>query len=153
MNKYEKDEYYMSLAISLAKEALEQGEIPVGAVIVFNDEIIATGKNTKETNFDPSGHAEINAIKEASKKLKNWRLSDCTLYVTLEPCPMCSSLIAEARISRICFGAYDIGKGGISRPYNIFNEFYKNTNIQIKGGILEKECKELLDQFFKNKRQ
>lgn len=152
MNKFELDNKYMAIAIENAKKALKNGEVPVGAVIVLNNEIIASSYNDRETNNNPSGHAEVLAINLAAKKINNWRLNDCTLYVTLEPCPMCSALIAESRIKRVVFGAYDPNKGAINRPYNIFNEYYKNIDIEIRGGVLEKECQNVLDEFFKNKR-
>lgn len=153
MNKFEKDEYYMGVALDAAKDALKNNEVPVGAVIVLNDEIIAVSKNNKESNFDPSGHAEINAIRIAANKLKRWRLNDCVLYVTLEPCPMCTSIILESRISRVCFGAYDPQKGGLSKPYNIKEEYYKDIPLQVRGGVLEERCQKLLNLFFDKKRQ
>lgn len=152
MNKIDLDNKYMALAIQQAKLAFSLGEVPVGAVIVFNDEVIAAAFNDRETNINPSGHAEINVINKAAKILNNWRLNECTLYVTLEPCPMCTSLIAETRLKRVVFGAYDPKLGAINRPYNIFNEYYQNLNIEVRGGVKEKECQDLLNHFFEKKR-
>ena len=131
----------MAFAINEAKKAC--GEIPVGAVIAYNNEILSYAHNMKEQKNDPTAHAEILAIREASRKIGNWRLSECDIYVTLEPCPMCTGAIAEARINRVYFGAYDC----LSKNKSCFPK-----SSEVYGGICEDECTALLQQFFKNKR-
>ena len=151
MNTY--NEKFMTEAIKQAKKAASIGETPVGAVIVHKGKIIARGYNKRETNKCVIEHAEINAIKKASKKLGGWRLPDCDMYVTLEPCPMCSGAIIQARIDNLYFGAYDAKNGCCGSKTDLFkaNLFYHNVNVY--GGILEKECSSVLTQFFKNLRK
>jgi tRNA(adenine34) deaminase len=135
-------EKYMNIAIKLAKKAYKKGEIPVGAVIVKNNKIISKAYNMKEQKKDCTKHAEILAIQKASKKLKNWRLIDCEIYITMEPCMMCAGAIEQARISKIIY-AVDNPTFGCTK--NI-------KNIEIINGICEKECKNLVQEFFKKKR-
>jgi tRNA(adenine34) deaminase len=132
----------MNIAIKLAKKAYKKGEIPVGAVIVKNNKIISKAYNMKEQKKDCTKHAEILAIQKASKKLKNWRLIDCEIYITMEPCMMCAGAIEQARISKIIY-AVDNPTFGCTK--NI-------KNIEIINGICEKECKNLVQEFFKKKR-
>ena len=143
--------YYIVMNLVYMKHAIEEAkksgiDMPIAAVIVKNGEIIASCHNQKELNNDVTAHAEILAIKKAENILKNWRLKDCDMYVTLEPCPMCASAILQSRLSNLYFGAYDNIYGGFS----VFPELKSklNPNINIKGGILETECKELLDDYF-----
>lgn len=142
---------FMLVAITQAKKAAALGEVPVGAVVVKNGEIIGSGHNTRETENSVVGHAEINAITEAAKNLGDWRLDGCDLYVTLEPCPMCAGAIINARIGRVFFGAYDNVMGSFQSVADFSVLGYPNSP-EIHGGILETECKELLQKFFKNKR-
>ncbi len=144
---------YMLSAIELAKTAKSAGDVPVGAVVVKNGEIIAKGYNTREIDKDPTAHAEVVAIREASKILNSWHLDDCELYVTLEPCPMCAGAIINSRIKTVIFGAYDKKAGSASNDsvINLFSLGY-NHKPEVYGGICEKECAELLSQFFKQKR-
>lgn len=137
----------MEAAISQALKAKERGEIPVGAVIVKNNEIIAAAHNLKETLFDPTAHAEILAIRSAAQKLCDWRLVDCDLYVTLEPCAMCAAAIQHSRLRRLYFGSYDKDFGAAGSNQNLTGE-----KCEIYGGICEDKCNEILNSFFKNNR-
>ena len=142
---------FMLRAIELAKESALLGEVPVGAVIVKNGEIIAEGKNLREQKQNPLSHAEIEAINVASKKLGSWRLDECDLYVTLEPCPMCTGAIINSRIKTVVFGAYDLKAGSMDSVINLCDYPY-NHKPQIYGGICEEECKKILSEFFENLR-
>ena len=143
------DKKFMLRAIELALEAEKMGEIPVGAVVVRNGEIIGEGKNFRETKQTALGHAEIAAIENACKNLGVWRLDDCQIYVTLEPCVMCAGAILNARIPEIIFGAYDFTAGACGSFTNVFTQ----KNVEIYGGIMEKECTEILQNFFKDLRK
>lgn len=140
---------YMERALSLAKKAFDLGEIPVGAVIVQKStkNIIGEGYNLREMYHSPICHAEIIAINNASKKLGDWRLSGCDLYVTLEPCMMCAGAIVNARIDRVYFGAFDLTSGAVCSALNLFN-VKNNFNPEYYAGIYEKQCTELLNKFF-----
>ena len=146
------DEKFMLEALRLAKEAFDEGEVPVGAVIVKDGEIIATGRNRRETSKNALSHAEIEAINDACKKLGGWRLWQCDIYVTLEPCPMCSGAIVNARIPNVYFGAYDKNFGCCSSTLNIL-EIQNSYKPNCIGGIKEDECSKLLSDFFKKLRQ
>ena len=139
---------YMKIALKEAKKAYKKGEVPIGAVVVKDNKVIARAHNLRESKHDPTGHAEIIAIKKASKKLKSWRLEDCDIYVTLEPCPMCAGAIIQARIKNLYFGAYDSKSGAASSAINLFN-YPWNHQVKVNGGILEMESKMLLKEFFK----
>lgn len=141
----------MTRAIFLAKEAAKEGEVPVGAVIARNGEIIAEGRNRRETEKNALYHAEIEAIDKACKALGKWRLDDCTLFVTLEPCPMCSGAIINARLKKLVYGAYDLKAGSADSVINLFNLPYNHTP-EIHAGFMENECKELMTEFFKKLR-
>ncbi len=138
---------YMVEAIALATKAADLGEVPVGAVVVKNGEIIGRGYNTRETEKSILGHAEINAIREATAHIGDWRLEGCDLYVTLEPCPMCAGAIINARIDRVFFGAYDSVMGSFQSVADFSVLGYPNSP-EIHGGILETDCKQLLEDFF-----
>jgi len=147
------DEVFMHLAFEEALKAEGIGEVPIGAVIVIESgEIISRAHNLRETSYDPTAHAEIIAIREAAKKLENWRLADTTLYVTLEPCAMCMGAIVLSRIKRIVFGARDPKAGAIVSVYNIGVDGKLNHRIETEGGVLEDECGDLLKRFFENLR-
>ncbi|MBE7029411.1 MAG: nucleoside deaminase [Ruminococcaceae bacterium] len=139
---------FMKYAIDEAKKAYNKGEIPVGAIIVKNNKIIASSHNLKETNNNPLHHAEILAIKEAVKITKNWRLNDCDMYVTLEPCVMCAGAILNARIRNLYFGAYDYKFGACFSNDNIFITNKNMCSTTVYGGIMEEECKKIIDEFF-----
>jgi tRNA(adenine34) deaminase len=147
------DEKYMRLAIDEALKAKDKLEVPIGAVIVQNDEVIASAYNLRETEQRSVAHAELLAIDEACKKLGTWRLEDATLYVTLEPCPMCAGAIVLSRVKRVVFGAYD-PKGGCAGTLLNLLEFEKfNHQAEVVGGMLEEECGSLLTTFFRELRQ
>ena len=140
-------------ALKEARKALNHDDVPVGAVIVKGGKIIARAHNKKELTNQATRHAEIEAIEKASKKLNNWYLSDCDLYVTFEPCLMCCGAILNSRIDNVYFGAYDYKYGCLGSLTNVFKENKFNFTPNIKGGILETECSKLLTDFFKEKRQ
>jgi len=142
---------YMKEALALAIKAGEEGEVPVGAVIVKDGEIIARGRNMREQKQNALSHAEIEAINSACKKLGSWRLDGCELYVTLEPCPMCTGAIINARIKTVIFGAYDLKAGSMDSVVNLCDYPY-NHKVEVYGGIMEDECREVLEKFFKNLR-
>ena len=141
------DEQYMAEALALAKEAGAEGEIPVGCVIVRNGEIVGRGRNRRETQKTALGHAEIEAISDACKNLGGWRLWDCTLYVTLEPCPMCAGAIINARIPRVVFGAGDEKCGACGSVCDLFSMPF-NHHPEVTKGVLEQESAALLKDFF-----
>ena len=146
------DEIFMSAALSEAQKAAFAGEVPVGAVIVRNGEVISSGRNTKETSGIATGHAEIEAIEAACRTLGTWRLSDCTLYVTLQPCPMCAGAIVNARVGRVVFGSSDPKAGAMGSVLN-FNAYPLNHKPEIATGVLEDECGKILSAFFASKRK
>lgn len=142
---------FMLRAIELAKEAFNENEIPVGAIITQNGKIIAEGRNRRETDKNALMHAEIDAINKACKALGGWRLWNCELYVTLEPCPMCAGAIINAHIPKVYFGAYDFKNGSCGTITNLFEMPY-NFKPQCTGGIMQNECAQLLKDFFKKLR-
>ena len=142
----------MKIALDLAHQAAEAGEVPVGALVVKDDEIISQAFNMREAKTSPSAHAEFLAIDEASRKLGRWRLSDCTIYVTLEPCVMCAGLMHQARIKKCVFGAKDPKAGAVASLYKIHEDERLNHNFEVVGGVLEDECAQILSDFFKERR-
>ena len=142
---------YMQQALVLAREAFDDDEVPVGAVIVRDGNIIATGRNRREKSKNALLHAEIDAINNACTKLGGWRLWNCEIYVTLEPCPMCAGAILNAHIPQVYFGAYDFKNGSCGTITNLFEMPY-NFKPQYEGGVLQEECAALLRQFFKKLR-
>ena len=142
------EEIFMKEAIKEAKKAYKNREVPIGAVIVYRNKIISRGYNLREKKKNALLHAEIIAINKACRKLKSWRLSECDLYVTVEPCPMCAGAIIQSRIKNIFFGAPDIKAGCAGSKANLFEEGLFNHNVNITGGILESECADLLKDFF-----
>jgi tRNA(adenine34) deaminase len=149
----EEDFKFMQLALNLAKKAGLEDEVPVGAVIIKNGEVIGQGMNTSIKDHDPTSHAEINAIREAAKKIKNYRLKDCSIYVTLEPCAMCVGAIQHARIGKIIYGASDPKTGACGSMINLIGIKEINHHARAAGGILEKECSQILKDFFLLKRK
>lgn len=143
------DMEYMKMALKLARQAFEIDEVPVGAIVVKKStgEIVGRGFNRRETDKNPLAHAEIAAIKEASERLGGWRLIDCEMFVTLEPCPMCCGAIINSRIERVVFGAYDHKSGSVQSVFNMF-ELPFNHKPEIVSGVFEKECSEILSEFF-----
>nr|BET44740.1 MAG: tRNA adenosine(34) deaminase TadA [Candidatus Aschnera chinzeii] len=146
------DYYWMKKAIILAKRAQQNGEIPVGALLINDKKIIATGWNANILLHDPSAHAEILVLRTAGRQLKNYRLLNTTIYVTLEPCIMCAGALINARINRLVYGAYNPNIGAAGSTINIFNKYYNNHKINITGGVLAKKCSNMLNNFFKKKR-
>lgn len=142
----------MTQALALAEKAGEAGEVPVGAVVVHNGEIIGVGMNRRESNKNALCHAEIEAIDAACKRLGGWRLPDCQLYVTLEPCPMCAGAIINSRIDEVYFGAFDKKAGSVGSLVNLFDLPY-NHKPAVTGGIMEERCAGVLSDFFKKLRK
>ena len=140
-------EAYMRRALELAAQAAEQGDVPVGCVIVRDGEIVGEGRNRREENGDATAHAELEAIRDACRRLGSWRLHRCTMYVTLEPCPMCAGGILSARIPELYDGAKDAGFGACGSILNLFEEDFRH-HPKIVGHILEEECAQLLQDFF-----
>ena len=150
---YTQDEKFMLEAIKEAKKSASLDEVPVGAVIVKDNKIIARGHNLREKTNDPTSHAEIVAIRKACKKNESWRLENCTMYVTIEPCSMCAGTLLWTRIARIVYGARDPKGGAIESSFELFRVKNINHHPEIKGGVLEEECGSLMSDFFKKKRQ
>ena len=146
------DEKWMELALEQAKLAEKIGEVPVGAVLIQNNRLIAQAHNQPIVNNDPTAHAEIQVLRAAGKELDNYRLPDTTLYVTLEPCTMCLGAMIHARVSRVVFGAYDSKTGVCGSCQDLSTSTCFNHTIEIQGGILSSECKDVLQRFFKNRR-
>jgi len=146
------DERCMRRALERAAEAERAGEVPVGAVLVRGDEIVAEASNRPILTHDPTAHAEIEALRKAGLALGTYRLTDTTLYVTLEPCVMCASAIAHARVRRLVFGAWDPRAGGAGSVTNVFMLPGLNHRVDVFGGVLADECREILDKFFAAKR-
>ncbi|MDO9149756.1 MAG: tRNA adenosine(34) deaminase TadA [Methylotenera sp.] len=149
----EQDQTFMSLALALAEQAALAGEVPVGAIIVKDGEIIGRGSNAPISSHDPSAHAEIQAMRDAAKHLGNYRLVDCTLYVTLEPCAMCTGAIQHARIARLVYGANDQKTGACGSVVNLMAEQKLNHHTQVASGILANECGAVLSHFFSERRK
>ncbi len=147
------DESWMRYAIRLAQRAEEQGEVPVGAVLVKNEIVIAEGWNQMIEMHDSTAHAEIVAIRRAGKKIENYRLIDTTLYVTLEPCVMCMGAIVHARIKRLVFGAFDEKRGCVCNALNLTHAPFLNHHVEWQGGMLEEACSQLLKDFFAIRRK
>lgn len=146
------DEFYMEEALGLAREAASSGEVPIGAVIVYQGRIIGRGRNRREEDQDATGHAEVVAIREACQALGSWRLIDCDLYVTLEPCLMCAGAIIQARIRHLYFGAWDPKSGMAGSVSNAFT-LPSNHQVEVTGGLLEAPCGDMLRLFFQGKRK
>lgn len=146
------NEYYMKLALKEARKAYKHNEVPVGAIIVSNDKIIAKGNNQRENSGDVTKHAELIAIRKASKKKKDWRLNDCTMYVTLFPCPMCASAIIQSRISKLVIGTSTMDLKNKEIVNLIFLDSIKNKKIILEENVLENECSDILKSFFQMQR-
>lgn len=151
--KMDEKQKYMKEALKEAKKAYEKLEIPVGAVIVKDGKIIARGHNLKEAKTDTTKHAEIIAIQKASKKLESWRLIDCDMYVTLEPCSMCAGALINSRIRKVYIGTSDKKTGAVGSVLNLLNDYTFNHKVEYEKGIMEEECENLLKNFFKELRK
>ncbi|MDI3534068.1 MAG: tRNA(adenine34) deaminase [Thermosediminibacterales bacterium] len=145
-------DFFMKEALAEAEKAFLKREVPIGAIVVYDGNIIARAHNLRETQKDPTAHAEILAIKEASKTLGGWRLTGCSIYVTIEPCPMCAGAILQARIDRLIFGAFDPKAGVCGTLMNLLQDERFNHRVEVVSGILEKECSEIMKKFFKGLR-
>ncbi|SDZ35895.1 tRNA adenosine(34) deaminase TadA [Thermoactinomyces sp. DSM 45892] len=147
------EEFYMKLAIEEARKAEEIDEVPIGAVVVLQGEVVGRGYNVREKDQDPTAHAEMIAIQEAAERLGSWRLIDCDLYVTLEPCPMCAGAIIQSRIRRVIFGTLDPKAGCAGSLMNLLQDTRFNHQTEIQSGVLQQECSDLLTQFFRGIRE
>ncbi|HEY6563741.1 MAG TPA: tRNA adenosine(34) deaminase TadA [Pirellulaceae bacterium] len=146
-------ESMMYRALAEARRGEEEGEVPIGAVIVHHEQIIAAAHNQREQLKDPTAHAEMVAITQAAESLGSWRLLDCALYVTLEPCPMCAGAILQARIPSVIFGAYDRKAGAVSSLFTLLSDPRLNHQVAFLGGVLEDDCGRMLTQFFESQRR
>ncbi|MBI5740128.1 MAG: tRNA adenosine(34) deaminase TadA [Nitrospirae bacterium] len=142
------DKHYMRLALKEAEAAFEENEVPVGAVIVIEDRIIATARNRRESACDPTAHAELMAIREGAQRTGNWRLTDATLYVTKEPCVMCAGAMVNARLGRLVYGCEDERYGAVKSRFQLAYDPNLNHTIKVVSGIMEKECADILTRFF-----
>jgi len=147
------EEKFMKEALKEAKKAYNKLEVPVGAVIVKDGQIIAKAHNLKETKFDTTKHAEILAIQKASKKLESWRLIDCEMYVTLEPCSMCAGALINSRIKKVYIGASDKKTGAVGSVFNLLEDYTFNHKVEYQKGVLQDECENILKDFFKKLRE
>lgn len=141
----------MTCALKCAQKALSEGEVPIGAVVVMDGKVISRGHNRRTKRQIATAHAEIEAIEKACKKLKSWRIPECELYVTLEPCPMCLGAMLNARIKKVYFGAYEAK--GRSKTYELANSNLLNHKIEVEGGVMEEECSAILSSFFSDMRE
>ena len=146
-------EFFMREALKEAQKAYDQEEVPIGAVVVLNGEIIGRGHNLREKEQDATLHAEIKAIRQANQHLGSWRLEDCELFVTLEPCPMCSGAMILARLKKVIFGAFDPKAGTAGTFMNLLQDSRFNHQVEVEQGVLEEECQEILRSFFKGLRE
>ena len=146
-------EFFMREALKEAQKAYDQEEVPIGAVVVLNGEIIGRGHNLREKEQDATLHAEIKAIRQANQHLGSWRLEDCELFVTLEPCPMCSGAMSLARMKKVVFGAFDPKAGTAGTFMNLLQDSRFNHQVEVEQGVLEEECQEILRSFFKGLRE
>lgn len=144
---------YMQEAILEARKAFSKGEVPIGAVVVLNDKIIGRGHNFREGLKDPTAHAEILAIRDAAQRLGSWRLTGASLYVTLEPCPMCAGAIVNARVQKLIYGAFDLKAGAVSSLMNLVQDRRLNHHVEVMDGICHEECAQLLQEFFRQLRR
>ena len=145
-------DFWMRKALDQAVLAFDQGEVPVGAIIVHQEKIIAEASNQREMLNDPTAHAEMIAITQAAEVLQSWRLLDCTLYVTLEPCPMCAGAIVQARIPRVVFGAVDPKAGACHTLFSLTSDIRLNHQAAVLGGVMQEDCRAILQEFFRQQR-
>jgi tRNA(adenine34) deaminase len=152
VNQNYDDIFFMRLALEEAEFAFKEGEIPVGAVLVKNGKLIAKSHNQRETSKDPTGHAEIIALRYGSRENDNWRLTDTTLYVTKEPCIMCAGAMVNARLGRLVYGCRDEKGGAVDSLYHVLSDKRLNHQVEVVSGVLEEECAEILKRFFQHRR-
>lgn len=149
MDAFEKDRFYMQMAIDEAMKAQALGEVPIGAIVVHNDQVIARAHNLRETTQNAVTHAELSAIQDACKEVGSWRLEDTTLYVTLEPCPMCAGAILQSRVPRVVYGARDSKGGCVDSLYRLLNDPRFNHECEVTEGVMAEKCGEILTTFFR----
>jgi len=147
------DETFMAQALAEARLAAEEGEVPIGAVVVADGRVVGRGRNARERLRDPTAHAEIQALQEASRALGSWRLSGATMYATLEPCPMCAGALVNARIDRLVYGVADPKAGAVDTLFDLVRDGRLNHQVQVASGILQQECGEILREFFRQRRK
>ena len=152
MQQHELDQRFMQLALEEASRATAVGEVPIAAILVRSNDVLAAAHNLREALQDPTAHAEMIVIRKAAEQLSSWRLTDTTLYVTLEPCPMCAGAIVQSRIARLVFGAWDPKAGACGSLFDIPSDHRLNHRVNVVGGVLEKESQTLLREFFRPKR-
>jgi len=148
-----KDEFFMRLALNEAETAFSENEVPVGAVLVLDGKVIASAHNRKESENDPTAHAELIVLRKGAAEIDNWRLTDLTLYVTKEPCVMCAGALVNARLTRLVYGCKDSRYGAVASQYQIASDGKLNHKVDVLSGILEDECSDILKKFFKMRRQ
>jgi tRNA(adenine34) deaminase len=153
LHQDEIDRRFMQEAIELARRALEAEDVPVGALVVHQNRVIGRGYNQREKLQDPTAHAEMLALTAAAEYIGHWRLEDCTLYVTLEPCPMCAGALVQARVSRLVYGAADDKAGACGSLYEITQDFRLNHQVETVAGVMAQPCAELLQTFFRRRRE
>ena len=153
MQQHEQDQHFMRLALTEASRATSVGEVPIAAILVQNSAVLASAHNLRESWQDPTAHAEMLVIRQGAEQLTSWRLTDTTLYVTLEPCPMCAGAIVQSRIARLVFGAWDPKAGACGSLFDIPADRRLNHRVEVVGGIFEQESQSLLQNFFRLKRQ
>ena len=149
----EDDIKYMKMALAEARKAYQRAEVPIGAVVVCDDQVVGRGFNLREQTQDPTSHAEMIALREAAENEASWRLEDCQLYVTLEPCPMCAGAILQSRIKRLVYGASDPKAGAVRSLYQLLDDDRFNHQVEVEAGVLEEESAQLLKDFFRELRQ
>ena len=147
------DTMFMRQALALAEQAMEQDEVPVGAVVTYGQRVVGAGWNQREALQDPTAHAEMIAITQAAASLESWRLEGCTLYVTLEPCPMCAGALVQSRIARVVYGARDPKAGAVDSLFRLLDDTRLNHRAEVCGGVLADQCGGLLSHFFREKRK
>jgi tRNA(adenine34) deaminase len=147
------DQYYMGLALTEAASAYKLGEVPIGAVLVIDGEVVASAHNMRETWHDATAHAEMIVVREACEKLKRWRLSGATLYVTIEPCPMCAGALVMSRIDRLVYGSADYKAGAIESIFNVAQNQALNHQIEVTAGVRADECSAIMKEFFRERRK
>jgi tRNA(adenine34) deaminase len=147
------DEFFMNFALAEARRAADVGEVPIGAIIVIENQIVGRGHNRPISSHDPTGHAEIIAIRGASQQIGNYRLLDATLYVTIEPCAMCAGALVNARIKRLVYGAPDARAGAVDSVFHLCTNSSLNHQVEVTSGILTEACRELMQTFFKQRRR
>lgn len=151
--QYDIDVYYMGLALEEAKLAYQEGEVPIGAILVHNDTIIARAHNQREKDHDATKHAELMVIQKACQILKRWRLSGTTLYVTIEPCPMCAGAIINSRVDRVVYGSYDSKAGAVESLFHVLSHASLNHAPEVISGIRAEECRAIIKDFFRMRRE